>query len=519
MSRLHLYVLTSTLVCLGIAIFLYRVLAFGFPLVPHEHGQVWLVETHISFLAQDKPVKIKMYVPRQGAEHRITNENFISREYGMHIRKGGDNRWVNWSIREAQGLQHLYYTATVTAGGGVPLIALETPPPADTKLWTGSRRAAVNAIVTVARDRSSDASNLTIELLKELNQSPPSDEVLLLLGKKPLPEDKAALAVELLAIAGVNARVVHGIQLGEQRREAPIVHWLEIFHNSHWGAYNVTTAEKGMNANYLAWWRGNRPLITASGTNNVQANFSIMASRPLALQAAVEAGRDKHPLFVTFSLFGLPLESQAVYQILLLVPIGALVMVLLRNVVGLRTFGTFMPVLIALAFRETRLVWGLALFTILVALGLSIRLYLEHLKLLVVPRLAAILTAVVILMLTFSMVTHKLGLERGLSVALFPMVIMTMAIERMSVVWDETGPFEAVLQGWGTLMAAALVYLVMGIPLIGHLVFTFPELLFVVLAVILLLGRYTGYRLTELRRFKALIRGFQTSSSGDDNVV
>jgi len=35
-------------------------------------------------------------------------------------------------------------------------------------------------------------------------------------------------------------------------------------------------------------------------------------------------------------------------------------------------------------------------------------------------------------------------------------------------------------------------------------VFTFPELLLVVLAVVVLAGRYTGYRLLELRRFKAL---------------
>jgi hypothetical protein len=36
--------------------------------------------------------------------------------------------------------------------------------------------------------------------------------------------------------------------------------------------------------------------------------------------------------------------------------------------------------------------------------------------------------------------------------------------------------------------------------------FVFPELLLVVLAATLLLGRYSGYRLTELRRFRALSR-------------
>jgi hypothetical protein len=37
-----------------------------------------------------------------------------------------------------------------------------------------------------------------------------------------------------------------------------------------------------------------------------------------------------------------------------------------------------------------------------------------------------------------------------------------------------------------------------------HLFFVFPELLLCVLAVMLLLGRYSGYRLLELVRFRAL---------------
>ncbi len=37
-----------------------------------------------------------------------------------------------------------------------------------------------------------------------------------------------------------------------------------------------------------------------------------------------------------------------------------------------------------------------------------------------------------------------------------------------------------------------------------HFIFVFPEFLLVVLAALVLLGRYSGYRLTELPRFKVL---------------
>jgi hypothetical protein len=46
----------------------------------------------------------------------------------------------------------------------------------------------------------------------------------------------------------------------------------------------------------------------------------------------------------------------------------------------------------------------------------------------------------------------------------------------------------------------------MVMPWLEHLMFTFPELLLVLLAVVMLIGRYTGYRLTELRRFKELAK-------------
>jgi hypothetical protein len=221
----------------------------------------------------------------------------------------------------------------------------------------------------------------------------------------------------------------------------------------------------------------------------------------------MEAGRQRFPSLHALSLFSLPIETQAVYRVLLLIPVGALILVLLRNLVGIKTFGTFMPVLIALAFRETQLLWGIVLFSLVVGLGLAVRFYLDRLRLLLVARLAVVLTVVVLLMAGLSVLSQQLGMPRGLSLALFPMVIMTMTIERMSIVWDERGSTEALLQGAGSLVAAAVAYVAMFRPRLEHLVFVFPELLLLVLAALLLLGRYTGYRLTELARFRALARG------------
>ena len=74
----------------------------------------------------------------------------------------------------------------------------------------------------------------------------------------------------------------------------------------------------------------------------------------------------------------------------------------------------------------------------------------------------------------------------------------------MSILWEEEGPHEVLVQGGGSLLVAVLAYLAMSNRLVSHLTFNFPELTLSLLGIILLLGKYTGYRLSELYRFRNL---------------
>ena len=249
---------------------------------------------------------------------------------------------------------------------------------------------------------------------------------------------------------------------------------------------------------------GNASLVNVSGGDNVRVEFSAASRMSDIVSVAQQRGRAMGSRVMEFSLFSLPVATQNIYRVLLTIPLGVALLVLLRNVVGIQTFGTFMPILIALAFRETDLLWGVSLFIVLVSVGLLIRFYFEKLKLLLVPRLASVVIVVILLMVAISILSHKLGLDQGLSVALFPMVVLAMTIERMSIVWEERGAADAMRAAAGSLLVASVAYLAMGMDWLEHLIFTFPELLLVVLAIVILMGRYTGYRLTELTRFKAL---------------
>ena len=507
MSRRHLYFLALGLTIIGLGLFLYKALILSFPLTPHRVSDIWNLEARIVFAAHNKPVKVSLLIPCPIQGLAIVNENFISQGYGITTTIEEGNLQAVWSKRKIKGQQTLYYRAVVRRISAKKPGSLLRPPKIENPNFQGPYLAASQSLVDEIHARSSDVDTFVKELIKQLNKPQLDENIALLLGKQSSVSRKVKIAVRVLGQAGIPARAIHGVRLEEENHNAPLLHWLEVYDTKQWRPYDPMTGESGVPSNYMPWWHGTQPLVQIKGGDRLQTTLSVNLNQEEAVRAATESGMIKSPLLLEFSLFSLPVHTQAVYHILLLVPIGAFLLVILRNVVGIKTFGTFMPVLMALAFRETQLLWGIILFSVMVALGLSIRLYLEHLKLLVVPRLASVLFVVVLLMALLSILTHKLGLERGLSVALFPMVILTMTIERMSIVWEERGATEALQQGLGSLVVAAIAYLIMDIKYVEHLAFVFPELLLVLLAGTLLLGRYYGYRLLELRRFKQLVKG------------
>jgi len=460
----------------------------------------------VSFQAKNKPVKVSLFLPKNTRRYAIVDENFISRGFGLTTKKDEQNRKAIWSKRRAKGKQSLYYRGTVHRIEVTNPPSKETIPQSRDSELTGSKFEAAHTFLAEIVDRSADTTTLVTELTNRLKQPQDDQNLLLLVGKKSTAEKKLEIATEILALAKIPARVVHGIRLQTYTGKPQFVHWIQVFEKGLWKSHDPETGNPELSDDYFTWWRGTESFVELEGGNKLDITVSLAPNQEDAIQAAMLQSQFAAPRFLEFSLFGLPLDTQAVYRVLLMVPLGALLLVILRNVIGVNTFGTFMPILMALAFRETQLMWGIVLFSLVVTLGLGVRFYLEHLKLLLVPRLAAILIIVVLLMAILSILSHKLGFERGLSVALFPMVILTMTIERMCIVWEERGAQESIQQGLGSLAVATLAYVAMTLPYVEHLLFVFPELLLILLAGTLLLGRYSGFRLLELRRFKALAK-------------
>ncbi len=503
MQQRYVYALAILLTAAGMAVFTYKSRALGFPLTDNQETPVWTIESAITFDSGPGSIKVNLLIPTLTPGFRVLNESPVSRGYGFSLNYGSSGREAQWAVRRADGPQTIYYRISVYED---PTANEEdtTPPFPPSPVINEPFKTAVEVLVSEVQEHSADTASFTTELLRRVNHPSPDPNVELLLSEAGNRSEFVEIVTTILAAARIPARMVHGFALaGRQRNAEPIV-WLEVHDGDRWLYFDPSTGDVGMPERFFIWWRGNEPLVSVEGGSGVEVGFAVQQNHVDAVAIAKSHSAQGNAGLFDLSLYNLPIATQAVYGVLLMIPIGALIMVCMRNFIGIDTFGTFMPVLIALAFRETKLFWGVMLFTLLVALGLSIRFLLERLRLLLVPRLSAVLIVVVLLMLMISLVSHELGLETGLSVALFPMVIIAMTIERMSVVWEERGPADAMRAAFGSLVVATCAYVAMGLGWLEHLIFTFPELLLIVLATVLLAGRYTGFRLLELTRFKAL---------------
>ncbi len=502
----HLRILVILLTLVGVLLTAYQILVLKLPVSEEETDSVWSIDAKIQFDAEsDSAVKIRAFVPPLRDRFLSLNESFVSKNYGVSVDREEDNRLVTWSARRASGAQTLFYRLAISSRFGGESPAEEGPVYRDPVEVDEAEQVAVDALLDPIREYSADVETFIGEAIKRLNQ-PDNDHVKTLMGGEPSPETKADALEVLLASAHVPIQRVHVLNLSNPNAQELDL-WIRSFNGKRWLYFEPESGAKGLPDDRMVWWYGDEPFVELEGGKNAQVQFTVNDRQVNALRLGqLVQDANAASSFLDYSLYGLPLSDQQTYQLIVMIPVGVLFILLLRNVIGLQTLGTFTPVLIGMAFRETGLGFGILFFSTITAIGLMLRGYLEYLKLQLLPRLSVVLTFVVIIMAGISLLSYRLGLDSGLSVSLFPMVILTMTIERLSISWDERGGNTAFKQGVTTLVAAAGAFYLMNLAWLKYFVFTFPGVLLLMLAFMLLMGRYRGYRLSELIRFRAVIK-------------
>lgn len=499
-EKLTFHSMLVLLALAGIVIAILRHSETGIPFFPGDEQTVWFVEARVDFQARDEPVTAVLSLPgRFLPGFEMLEEQAASPGYGFSIIDTGEGRRAEWTKRQAAGAQSLYYSAQFVVTDMQAPKPAEKPTEVIPTFWDDAQDLAVQDVLRRARETSSSPHSFTRELIKLLNNAEVDQNAALL---RPEDGERAQLLMRLLAREGIATRLVMGLYLEDARRRQSLTPMVEVHTGEHWLLFNPATAEVGVPPNLLLWNRGGVAVLDVSGARGSSVSFSMIRRSVPAIQLAQASTSDT--LFSTLGVHRLPIEEQSMFKLLLLLPLGAAVVVFMRIIIGVRTAGTFMPVLISVAFLQTSLIPGLVSFITVVAMGLALRSYLSKLNLLLVARIATLIVLVIFLISVLSIVGYQLGYSTGMTITFFPMIIIAWTIERMSILWEEEGAREVLIQGGGSLLVAVLSFLLMQWSTVAHLSFNFPELNLVLLALILAMGQYTGYKLTELRRFRAM---------------
>jgi len=313
---------------------------------------------------------------------------------------------------------------------------------------------------------------------------------------------QARAMVALCRSAKIPGRLVTGFLL-ESHSETRPHYWVEVFSRNNWLPYDVENGYSGkMPITFLPIRRDGIEIVRASDSLEYQARYSIRCILPHPILARLPYNR----LWSIADLTRLPLGMQEILALLLLLPLGALITAFFRNVIGLRTFGTFTPCLIALGFVQGDWRTGAVVFVVVLSVGIFARFLLTKLRLLLVARLGIILTLVVLCMILAVSILDYFGLTPSASAVLLPVVILTMMIERFNITAEEDGHIQALRVFAGTLSVAVCCFFVLRLEELCRLVLAFPEVQLFNAAALLLIGRYSGYRLTELWRFRDMVR-------------
>jgi hypothetical protein len=312
---------------------------------------------------------------------------------------------------------------------------------------------------------------------------------------------KARLLVALCRNRGVPARLVKGLAL-KRGREQKAHAWAEVWIRDHWVSACPVYHHLGrVPSTFLILSYGDLPLV--HGRNVRDLDYAFLVERPTADEEADAAGASPLARVLTrLSLYALPPAEQRLVEFLLLLPIAALIVCVYRNVVGVLSFGTFAPALVGLAFRDLGGLPGILVFVAIVLLGWLMRRVLDSYHLLQVPRMAFLLSLVVVVLIVAIVGANHQDLPATKYISVFPMVILTGMIERFWTLEAEDGTAASFRTLVGTLFIAATISLVLSLRAVVRHMFCFPETLGLIMAVQLLIGRYTGYRLSELFRFR-----------------
>ncbi len=198
------------------------------------------------------------------------------------------------------------------------------------------------------------------------------------------------------------------------------------------------------------------------------------------------------------------LSSNTVYLILAL-PFITFLICFGRQVIGISTFGVYTPTVLTLAFMVMGIGFGLSVLVIVVLVSYLLRTLFERTNILYIPKVALLISLTSISFLFIIWVLLATDSNISIALAIFPMLVMSTLSEKFISTQSEEGIKTAFTATFETIAVAVAIYYIVSWSSFSNTIISMPELILIPIIGTLMLGKFSGLRLTEYFRFRSIV--------------
>lgn len=189
--------------------------------------------------------------------------------------------------------------------------------------------------------------------------------------------------------------------------------------------------------------------------------------------------------------------------LILLLPFLAIVVVFVRQIIGIPTLEMFVPIALAITLVATGIAAGTVLLGTIIFASAVARLILRKIRIMQLPKMALSMLLVSVFVLGSLTVTTSLGLLNFRQFSFFPVLLLILLSDKIVGLYLARGNKSTLIITFFTLALGAAGFTLLSLEAVRNFVLLYPESILILIPINIIMGRYFGLRLTEFYRFAA----------------
>lgn len=193
---------------------------------------------------------------------------------------------------------------------------------------------------------------------------------------------------------------------------------------------------------------------------------------------------------------------QHLIELILLLPIIATIVAFVRQIIGIKMFGAYAPIITTYAFLELGLPQGLVISLIIFLASIILKYLTRKLSIHYLPRMSILLTLVSLIVLSL------LPLFKYFNLPLSPLpIIMLITLSDIYLTSQiQKGYKKAGTLYLETVIVSSIIFMLVSWTSFRSFLMAYPELIIIAVGIDIIIGKWTGLRITEFYRFKSVIK-------------